>query len=56
MSEKPREKIFINSKRAQNCSILLTRLKLSDAQIRRTILSMDSNKSLDKDMVEQVSL
>jgi dishevelled associated activator of morphogenesis len=49
-----REKLFIDSKRAQNCSILLTRLKLSNEQIRQAVMTMDPNDTLDKDMVEQL--
>ncbi|XP_019863565.1 PREDICTED: disheveled-associated activator of morphogenesis 1-like [Amphimedon queenslandica] len=53
--DKLREKTFINNKRAQNCSILLTRLKMSDTEIRHTVLTMDPTNKLDKDMVEQVT-
>lgn len=52
--EQPKEISFINNKRAQNCTILLSRLKLSDQQIRKVVLSMDEDMRLGKDMVEQV--
>ena len=50
-----KEKTFIDTHRAQNCSILLTRLKMTNAQIRHTIITMDKENRIGKDMVEQVS-
>ena len=47
---------FIDSKRAQNCSILLTKLKLSNTEIRRAIITMDTENKIGKDMLEQVKL
>lgn len=44
----------IDSRRAQNCTILLSKLKLSDNEITRTILSMDQQNILHIDMVEQL--
>ncbi|XP_044581625.1 disheveled-associated activator of morphogenesis 1 isoform X1 [Cotesia glomerata] len=44
----------IDSRRAQNCTILLSKLKMSDNEITRTILSMDQQNILHIDMVEQL--
>ncbi|XP_076273248.1 disheveled-associated activator of morphogenesis-like protein isoform X2 [Rhynchophorus ferrugineus] len=44
----------IDSRRAQNCTILLSKLKMSDEDITKAILSMDSKENLPIDMVEQL--
>ncbi|KAH8366596.1 hypothetical protein KR084_005605 [Drosophila pseudotakahashii] len=44
----------IDGRRAQNCTILLSKLKMSDMEISKAILSMDSNEQLQLDMVEQL--
>ncbi|KAL3267040.1 hypothetical protein HHI36_011182 [Cryptolaemus montrouzieri] len=44
----------IDSRRAQNCTILLSKLKMSDDDITKAILSMDSKEQLPIDMVEQL--
>ncbi|KAH8274901.1 hypothetical protein KR044_009833 [Drosophila immigrans] len=44
----------IDGRRAQNCTILLSKLKMSDMDISKAILSMDSNEQLQLDMVEQL--
>ncbi|XP_063226391.1 disheveled-associated activator of morphogenesis 1 isoform X2 [Bacillus rossius redtenbacheri] len=44
----------IDGRRAQNCTILLSKLKMSDEDICRAILSMDSKDQLPIDMVEQL--
>ncbi|XP_049531619.1 disheveled-associated activator of morphogenesis 1 isoform X2 [Anopheles darlingi] len=44
----------IDGRRAQNCTILLSKLKMSDEDISKAILSMDSNEQLPIDMVEQL--
>ncbi|XP_037915647.1 disheveled-associated activator of morphogenesis 1 isoform X2 [Hermetia illucens] len=56
MMGKPRAKILsvIDGRRAQNCTILLSKLKMSDEEISKAILSMDSNEQLPIDMVEQL--
>ncbi|XP_054088534.1 disheveled-associated activator of morphogenesis 1 isoform X2 [Zeugodacus cucurbitae] len=53
---KQRTKILsvIDGRRAQNCTILLSKLKMSDEEISKAILSMDSNEQLALDMVEQL--
>ncbi|XP_032228211.1 disheveled-associated activator of morphogenesis 1-A [Nematostella vectensis] len=51
---KPKELSLIDSRRAQNCGILLTKLKLSDEEITKAILTIDEEEELSKDMVEQL--
>ncbi|XP_053331509.1 disheveled-associated activator of morphogenesis 1 isoform X2 [Spea bombifrons] len=51
---KVKELSVIDGRRAQNCNILLSRLKLSNEEIKRAILSMDEQEDLPKDMLEQL--
>ncbi|XP_060127190.1 disheveled-associated activator of morphogenesis 1 isoform X2 [Zootoca vivipara] len=51
---KVKELSVIDGRRAQNCNILLSRLKLSNDEIKRAILSMDEQEDLPKDMLEQL--
>lgn len=44
----------IDGRRAQNCTILLSKLKMSDVEICNVIMSMDSKDELPLDMVEQL--
>lgn len=44
----------IDGRRAQNCTILLSKLKMSDEDITKAILSMDNKEQLPMDMVEQL--
>ncbi|KAK7601114.1 hypothetical protein V9T40_008555 [Parthenolecanium corni] len=44
----------IDGRRAQNCTILLSKLKMSDEDISKVILSMDCRDQLPLDMVEQL--
>ena len=53
-SERPKELSVIDGRRAQNCTILLSKMKMSDSQIRKVILSMDREDKLSKDIVEQM--
>uniref|UniRef100_A0A1B6C417 FH2 domain-containing protein n=1 Tax=Clastoptera arizonana TaxID=38151 RepID=A0A1B6C417_9HEMI len=44
----------IDGRRAQNCTILLSKLKMSDEEISKVIMSMDNRDQLPLDMVEQL--
>eukprot|EP00056_Hartaetosiga_gracilis_P004199 m.72494 g.72494 ORF g.72494 m.72494 type:complete len:1089 (+) comp11740_c0_seq1:183-3449(+) len=50
--KKNKEISVIDSRRAQNCSILLNRLKLNNREIHHAIMTMDANDTIDTDMVE----
>lgn len=54
LAEKARELSVIDSRRAQNCNIILARLKMSNTEIRKAILSMDQGEKLGKDSLEQL--
>ncbi|KAM4664630.1 disheveled-associated activator of morphogenesis 1 isoform 2-T3 [Discoglossus pictus] len=51
---KVKELSVIDGRRAQNCNILLSRLKLTNDEIKRAILTMDEQEDLPKDMLEQL--
>ncbi|KAJ8341277.1 hypothetical protein SKAU_G00335680 [Synaphobranchus kaupii] len=53
-TKKVKELSVIDGRRAQNCIILLSRLKLSNDEIKRAILTMDEQEDLPKDMLEQL--
>ena len=38
----------------QNCSILLSKLRMRNSELRSVIMSIDQHDQLSKDMVEQV--
>ncbi|XP_031437727.1 disheveled-associated activator of morphogenesis 1b isoform X1 [Clupea harengus] len=52
--KKVKELSVIDGRRAQNCNILLSRLKLSNEEIKRAIMTMDEQEDLPKDMLEQM--
>ncbi|KAK5856948.1 hypothetical protein PBY51_010224 [Eleginops maclovinus] len=51
---KVKELSVIDGRRAQNCNILLLRLKLTNEEIRHAVLSMDEQEDLPRDMLEQL--
>uniref|UniRef100_A0A674IPF3 Dishevelled associated activator of morphosis 2 n=1 Tax=Terrapene triunguis TaxID=2587831 RepID=A0A674IPF3_9SAUR len=53
-TRKVKELSVIDGRRAQNCVILLSKLKLSNDEIKRAILKMDEQEDLAKDMLEQL--
>uniref|UniRef100_A0A4W4ELA9 Dishevelled associated activator of morphogenesis 2 n=1 Tax=Electrophorus electricus TaxID=8005 RepID=A0A4W4ELA9_ELEEL len=53
-SRKVKELSVIDGRRAQNCVILLSKLKMSNEEIKRAILEMDEQEELAKDMLEQL--
>ncbi|XP_060736538.1 disheveled-associated activator of morphogenesis 1 [Tachysurus vachellii] len=52
--KKVKELSVIDGRRAQNCNILLSRLKLSNDEIKKAIMTMDEQEDLPKDMLEQL--
>ncbi|UYV74721.1 DAAM2 [Cordylochernes scorpioides] len=53
-ANRPAVLTVIDSRRAQNCTILLSKLRMSNEEICRAILEMDPRDKLPKDMVEQL--
>ena len=52
---KARELSVIDGRRAQNCTILLSKLKLTNHELSAAIMNMDQQEDIPKDMCEQVS-
>uniref|UniRef100_A0A8C6PK86 Dishevelled associated activator of morphosis 2 n=1 Tax=Nothobranchius furzeri TaxID=105023 RepID=A0A8C6PK86_NOTFU len=53
-TRKVKELSVIDGRRAQNCVILLSKLKMTNEEIKRAILEMDEREELAKDMLEQL--
>ncbi|XP_041132548.1 disheveled-associated activator of morphogenesis 1-like isoform X2 [Polyodon spathula] len=53
-SRKVKELSVIDGRRAQNCNILLSKLRLTNEEIKRAILTMDEQEDISKDMLEQL--
>jgi dishevelled associated activator of morphogenesis len=53
-TKKPKEFSVIDSRRARNCTILLSTLKIPNNELREIILKLDPNDDLPKDTVEQM--
>ena len=49
-----RELSVIDGRRAQNCTILLSKLKMTNSELLQAVLSVDSQEEIPKDMCEQV--
>lgn len=54
MSKAARVLSVIDGRRAQNCTILLSKLKMSNSELAQAIMSVDSKEEIPKDMCEQV--
>ncbi|KAM4540814.1 disheveled-associated activator of morphogenesis 1 [Fundulus diaphanus] len=52
--KKVKELSVIDGRRAQNCNILLSRLKMTNEEICQAVLSMDDQEELPKDMLDQL--
>ncbi|XP_078314875.1 disheveled-associated activator of morphogenesis 1-like isoform X2 [Crassostrea virginica] len=53
-SKTMKELSVIDGRRAQNCTILLSKLKMTNEEVIAAILTMDSKEDLPKDMLEQL--
>ena len=51
---KNKELSVIDGRRAQNCTILLSKLKMTNAELAAAIFNMDEQEELPKDMAEQL--
>ncbi|XP_076099910.1 disheveled-associated activator of morphogenesis 1-A-like [Mytilus galloprovincialis] len=53
-ASKHKELALIDGRRAQNCTILLSKLKLTNEEVIKAVTDMDSREDLPKDMLEQL--
>uniref|UniRef100_S4R6S4 Dishevelled associated activator of morphogenesis 1b n=1 Tax=Petromyzon marinus TaxID=7757 RepID=S4R6S4_PETMA len=53
-NKRAKELSVIDGRRAQNCVILLSKLKMSNEEIKRALMRMDEQEELPKDMLEQL--
>ncbi|CAC5408875.1 DAAM [Mytilus coruscus] len=53
-TSKHKELALIDGRRAQNCTILLSKLKLTNEEVIKAVTDMDSREDLPKDMLEQL--
>ena len=53
---KQKELSLVDGRRAQNCTILLSKLKMTSQSLAHAVLTMDTEEELPKDMCEQVSV
>ena len=51
---KPKELSVVDGRRAQNCTILLSKLKMTNSELAKAIMSVDSGEEIPKDMCEQL--
>lgn len=51
-----KELTVIDGRRAQNCTITLSKIKMTDQELATIILNMDTQEEIAKDMCEQVIL
>lgn len=56
LTSRARELSVIDGRRAQNCTILLSKLKMTNNELLHAVLSVDSQEEIPKDMCEQVYL
>ena len=49
-----KELSVIDGRRAQNCTILLSKIKMTNEDLASAVFTMDSREELPKDMCEQV--
>ena len=53
---KSKELSVIDGRRAQNCTILLSKLKMTNRELKEAVLRVDDREEIPKDMCEQVKI